>query len=188
MCKRNDFLGLKNLTNLKVLITIAFFSAISIILGKFLALPVGQYMRFSFENLPLVLSGLLFGPISGLLSGVIADLLGCVLRGYEINPILTVGAAVLGFTAGLVFQVLKKIDNPLRVMLSVIIPHTLGSVLIKSYGLSLWYSLEFSVVLSYRTLNYIIVAIAEIIVITLMLKNKGFMSQIFRLTGDKNEL
>ncbi len=188
MCKKRDLLGFDNLTNLKVLITIALFSAISIMLGKFLALPVGQYMRFSFENLPILLSGILFGPFCGLLSGIVADLVGCVLRGYEINLILTVGAATIGFAGGLLFRLFNRFNNIFKTIFSVSVSHLIGSVLIKSYGLSFWYGLDFCIVISYRTLNYVIVAIAEITVILLLFKNRGFKSQITKLTGEKNEL
>ena len=68
------------------LVVCAFLVALSIVCGKFLAIPVGEILRFSFENLPILFAGLAFGPVAGALVGVCADLLGCVLRGYAINP------------------------------------------------------------------------------------------------------
>ena len=84
----------------QMLVRIALLAAISIILGKFLAFNIGDWFRFSFENLPLLLCGYLFGVPSGILCAVVADLVGCLVRGYTVNPIITLGAAALGAAAG----------------------------------------------------------------------------------------
>ena len=76
-------------------------AAMSIVLGKFLQIPhpFQEFIRISFENLPVILSGIVLGPISALLVGVVADLLGCALYGYAVNPIVTLGAAAVGLVA-----------------------------------------------------------------------------------------
>lgn len=186
--RRGGFFMLKNKNNLKIIITLALFSAISIILGKFLAIPVGLYMRFSFESLPILLAGMMFGPFSGLTTAIIADLLGCILRGYEINLILTFGSAIIGLLSGTLFRLLKRHKTAIAIFVSIFSSHIIGSVIIKSFGLSLWYSLDFKVVLIYRIINYIIVALADFIVILFLFKNKGFQKQINKLTGETNEL
>jgi ECF transporter S component (folate family) len=93
-----NLLNAKNLSNTKVLAVSALFAAISIVCGKFLAFNVGDTLRFSFENLPIIIISIFFGPLSGMLCGVVADLLGCLLRGYAINPILTLASAYIGFS------------------------------------------------------------------------------------------
>ena len=69
-----NFLKTKNLGNIKVLVCSAVFAAISIICGKFLAISIGDTIRISFENTPIILSGFCFGPVVGLLTGLIADI------------------------------------------------------------------------------------------------------------------
>ena len=99
-----NLLKTKNVTNLKILAVSALFAAISFICGKFLAISIGETIRFSFENLPLILIGIVFGPTVGALTAVVADIVGCLLRGYAINPLLTAAAAFIGFFEGLIFQ------------------------------------------------------------------------------------
>ena len=79
-------------------------AAMSIILGKFLQIPnpFQDFIRISFENLPIIIAGFSLGPIAGALVGTVADLIGCVLYGYSINPIITVGAASVGLVAGVI--------------------------------------------------------------------------------------
>ena len=180
--KSNDFMdSFKNLYNLKVLVSIALLSAISIICGKFLAIPGGNVLRFSFENLPIILSSFAFGPIAGMITGVVADLIGCVMVGYTINPIVTLGAASIGLMSGLSYIILKKLPLPVRVLLSVFIAHITGSVIIKTIGLSKFYEMPFFTLLLWRLLNYVIVGSLEFVLLYYIMRSKAISTQLERL-------
>ncbi len=178
----------QNLKNVKILAAAAFFAAISFVCGKFLAFNIGDTIRFSFENLPLMLVGILFGPTVGVVTAITADIIGCLLRGYAINPILTLAAAFIGFASGFVFNVLKTSKLTFRVTCSVVICHAIGSIIIKSIGLSIWYSLPFYITLIERSVNYLIVAAVELSILLILLKNKSFYNQMAKITGVKNEI
>ena len=75
--------------SLAILASSSFLAALSIILGKYLAIPGGNVLRFSFENLPIMFAGMAFGPFVGCAVGIVADLIGCVLVGYTVNPLIT---------------------------------------------------------------------------------------------------
>ncbi len=184
----HKLLKTQNLSNPKVLAISALFAAISFICGKFLAFSVGDTLRFSFENLPLILVGMLFGPTVGALTAVTADIVGCLLRGYAINPVLTFAAAFIGFFSGVIFELLKKRSVGTRVIFSVLFCHLFGSVLIKTVGLCIWYATPFLVTLLSRLINYIIVTAAELTVLIIILKSKTFCSQISKITGNNNGL
>ena len=70
------------------MIMMALFIALSIVLGKQLSFTAGPF-RISFENLTVLMAGIFFGPLAGLTVGACADLFGCLLVGYAINPIIT---------------------------------------------------------------------------------------------------
>ena len=165
----------------------AFLSAISIVMGKYLAIPVGELLRFSFENLPIILAGVAFGPILAILVGVVADLVGCVLVGYTINPIITVGAAVIGALSGISYKLFTRLNLPyaVRIVLSVLISHLFGSVIIKSVGLSAFYSIPLYELMLWRLLNYLIVGIAESLILFYLMKNKLLISKINSIKGEK---
>ena len=113
--------------------------ALSIVLGKVLSITVGAF-RFSLENLPVLLGGIWCGPVGGLAVGVVADLLGSLLVGFAINPIITVGAGVVGLVAGLVYHGAEKtMKMDKRLLVTIYSAHFLGSVIIKSIGLLLYY-------------------------------------------------
>lgn len=164
--------------SLKIMVMSAIFVALSIVCGKYLKIPVGDIMRFSFENLPVLMAGIAFGPIVGGVVGVAADLIGCVLVGYAINPVVTVGAAVIGVGGGVMFRVLKRLPLFPRTLIAVVTPHIVGSVVIKTIGLAAFYSMPLWELMLWRLLNYAVVATLEVILIYMLLKNKAVRKQL----------
>ena len=147
----------------KGLVTLAMLMALSIVLGKFLNIPIGDSIRISFENLPLILAGILFGPVAGMITAVCADLLGCFLRGYAIIPLITVAAGIIGILSGLTRKLVKG-NSYLRILLITIVPHIAGSIILKSIALHYTYGQPWQV-LALRVPVYICTALAEAFVI-----------------------
>lgn len=156
-----------------VTVACALLVALSIVCGKFLQLPVGEVLRFSFENLPILLAGMAFGPVAGALVGAAADLLGCLAVGYAINPIITLGAVTIGAVGGLVYRLAAKSAFSVRVILAVVTAHVIGSVMVKTIGLSAFYSMPLFVLMLWRLLNYVLVGAAEAALLCALLKNKA---------------
>lgn len=165
---------------LRAIIVMSLLAAISIVAGKYLAIPGGEVMRFSFENLPIIIGGICFGPIGGALIGVVADLLGCVLVGFTVNPLVTLGAAAVGAVSGLWWYCSTKIRIPLaiRTVITVAASHLVGSVLIKTLGLAAYYTIPFEILILWRLLNYLIVGGLESVLIYALLKNPAIAKEI----------
>lgn len=164
--------------NVRVMIISGLFVALSIVLGKFLQIPIGDSIRISFENLSLMMAGIFFGPFVGGAVGLGSDLIGCLLKGYAINPIITLGAVSIGFLSGLFYMLIsKKITSKISIFLSVFPAHIIGSMLIKSLGLYVYYHTPLEV-LALRIPTYIAIAVLESVIIALLLKNKAFSNQL----------
>lgn len=161
-----------------VLVAAAFLAALSIVLGKYLAIRVGDTLRFSFENLPILLAGMAFGPVAGVLVGVGADLIGCLMVGYAVNPIITVGGAVIGLLGGVLYRVLSKTPHLVRVTVTVTAAHLFGSVLIKTVGLVAFYSYPLWELMLWRLLNYALIGGLETALLYVILKSRAIQSQI----------
>ncbi len=164
--------------SIKLLTMLSLLSAIGIILGKYLALNITPYIRFSIENLSILFAGMAFGPIYGMIVGIVQDVVGCICVGYAINPIVTLGCAVIGLSSGLFFKVLKEKPMTLRIIISVTVSHIIGSVLIKSLGLSIFYNMPFVTTLAWRSLNYVIIDVIEILMLKIMVNSKQLLSKI----------
>ena len=159
--------------NLRLLAVSAFLAALSIVCGKYLALPVGNVLRFSFENLPILLAGMMFGPITGALVGIVADVLGCVMVAYTINPLVTLGAACIGLLGGILFRLTKKLPLLWQTCITVILTHLVASVIVKTFGLAAYYDMPFHILLLWRLLNYAVVGVVEWLLLYTILKNQA---------------
>lgn len=76
--------------NVRSMVQASFFAALSIILTRLVSIMVTPTLRLGLGELPLIMSGILFGPIIGAATGFVADMIG-----FMINP---QGVFHLGFT------------------------------------------------------------------------------------------
>ena len=174
---------------LRLMVFAALLSALSIVCGKYLAFNMGEFLRFSFENLPIIFAGIAFGPIVGAAVGVVSDLLGCVLVGYAIIPLITVGAGAIGFISGLFYFLPKPKSKLLYIAyfsLTVFLAHFIGSVIIKSFGLSAFYDMPLIILMLWRLLNYVIVGSVEGVLLYHLLRNKMLSREINNIMKRKN--
>ena len=155
--------------------------AMNIVLGKFLAFNIGTSIRISFENLPILMAGIFFGPVVGGIVGAGADLIGCVMAGYAINYVITIGAFSIGFVSGLISHcILKKKHSFPAIIGSVLPAHAIGSMIIKSIGMFIFFHTPIQV-LALRVPIYIVTGLLETYIIYLLLKNKAFSEQVERM-------
>lgn len=165
--------------SLKVMAFAALLSAMSIIFGKLLSVDITPTIRISLGNLPIILSGLMFGPAVGAVVGTLSDLVGCLIAGYVINPIITLGSCATGLVSGIVAVALKKRGIGLRIAVSVAMSNIIGSVIIKTLGFYVFYSSPLLVTGAWRLLSSTLMGAAEGILIYLLLKN----GELLRLAG-----
>lgn len=163
----------------------AIFSAMSIILGKFLAFNIGDLFRVSLENLPIIFMGIAFGPLWGAVVGAVADLLGCFAVGYAVNPIITLGAMAVGAVAGICSKITRDRRGWGDILFSVTMAHAAGSILIKTAGLSWFYGTDYLALLPYRALNYSVIIAVEYTIIYILMRNQEISGQIKKLGGGK---
>ena len=69
-------------------------------------------LRINFANLPLMLSGIILGPLAGFLTGAAADLINFVVKpGGPFFPGFTLASGLCGFIPGIIFKYLKRDIN-----------------------------------------------------------------------------
>ncbi len=165
--------------NIRVLIIAALLIAMSVVFGKVLSFTLGP-LRISFENLPVLMAGIFFGPVIGMFVGAAADIIGCLIVGYAINPIITAGAVCIGLVSGLMYHLPVWKKQSVRIVLSVLTAHVIGSMIVKSVGLMVYagYPIE-SVAL--RIPLYLGITIIESIVLLILLRNRAFSRELERI-------
>ena len=89
----------------RTLTVLALLIAMSIVFSRVLSISTG-FVRFNLGSLPVLLAGIVFGPGAGFAVGALADMIGGILAGYAINPLITLGAASIGLVGGWLWQTL----------------------------------------------------------------------------------
>ena len=161
--------------SVKMLTLAAMLTAMSVVIGilckTFLNFGNGLF-RITFENLPIIMSGIIFGPVVGALVGAASDLSSYLLSPQILtpNPIVTLGAALIGAVSGIIAKYVVKKKGITQVILSGGVAHVIGSMIVKSIGLYQYY--QMGVLL--RIPLYLIIAPIEILVLCLLFKNATF--------------
>lgn len=97
----------------KVLVACGLLAGISIVLTRLFSymiplagLPV---LRIGFGDIPVIISGILFGPIAGGLTGGVSDLLGFILNpmGGPYIPGMTISAVLRGLLPGFIYLMIR---------------------------------------------------------------------------------
>ncbi len=154
------------------IVTAAMLTAMSVVIGIFCKnmLNFGQgLLRITFENIPILLSGIMYGPAVGGMVGLASDLTSYFLSSqvYPINPIVTFGAFSIGLVSGFFSHYVFRKKGYLRLILPSAIAHIIGSMIIKPIGLFQFYSWG----VLYRIPLYFLIAPVEIILLCLIYEN-----------------
>jgi len=101
---------MKNKKHLLRITISALFIAISIILTRFFVFPYGPtYFRLTLGNVPIILGGILMGPLYGAIIGFGADIIGATLfpsANFLVFPMIS--SILYGAIPGLFFMLLRK--------------------------------------------------------------------------------
>ncbi len=158
--------------SIKALTIAAMLTAMSVVIGifckSFLNFGNGLF-RITFENLPIIISGILFGPIVGGAVGAATDLISYLLspQVYPPNLVVTAGAASIGIISGVISRFIIKKHGCFQISISTALAHIIGSMIIKSIGLFMYYQWA----ILWRIPIYVVIASVEAVLICLLYKN-----------------
>ena len=160
--------------SIKIMAMAAMLTAMSVVIGIFCKSLLnfgGGLFRITFENLPILMSGIMFGPIVGGIVGAAPDIISYLLsnQAYPINLIVTLGATSVGIVSGLFSKYVFKKRGFSRIIFSSAFAHIVGSMIIKPIGLFQFY--QWAVL--WRVPMYLVIAPIEILIICLMYKNRS---------------
>ena len=158
----------------KFLTLAAMLTAVSVVIGivckNFLNFGGGLF-RVTFENLPIIMSGILLGPAAGGAVGAASDLVSYLLSSqiYPPNLIVTAGAVAVGVVSGLFSRyVIKKRGNA-QIIISAGAAHVIGSMTIKPVGLYHFYG----ILVLWRIPLYLVIAPIEILLLCWIFKRQS---------------
>lgn len=171
--------------SVRALTVSAMLTALSVVIGifckNFLNFGMGLF-RVTFENLPILMSGILFGPLAGGLVGAASDLISYMLSSqvYPPNLIVTAGAVTVGVVSGLVSRLTRRKNQNARIILSCSLAHLAGSMIIKPIGLYQFYG----ILVLWRIPLYLVIAPLEILIICLLFRKESIKKLFTQVGGE----
>ena len=164
----------------------ALLTALSVVLARLLTIIPSEVSRFSLEAVPILLAGLLFGPLPGALTGFAADFIGCLFSPYGYNPIFCVPPILYGLCAGLFRPWLTRRCSPLRLALAFLPPLVLGSVLYQSFALAMIYgggakAAYFLTRLAARSVQFAITGCIDALLVWLLMRRNALSPVLRRI-------
>ena len=117
----------------KVLVFVAVLSAIFYLLSIYGTLKISDSIKFTFQNLPLYIAGVLFGETLAATVGTVGMFLSQLLSQYGLTPTTifwVLPYTVAGFLSGLLYKRFKdKLNNPVFMFLYLLVIHIVITLL-----------------------------------------------------------
>jgi ECF transporter S component (folate family) len=173
----------------KMIVTLALLLSMSVVLDRLLGIQLPN-LRISFGNLPIILAGLLFGPIAGGVVGLLSDGLGFLMRPTgEYIPFLMITPMLMGVIPPLIGKLLKKRTN-LIVFIAMILPaEIIGPYLWTNFCLYFAYHMAFVPNLIARAPAKALIIVVDVLIVFLLYKSGVFRALgLDRYGGKKDEL
>lgn len=163
----------------KTLTYCAMLAALSVILARLIGLMPSESSRFSIEAVPIILAGILFGPLPGALVGFAADFVGCLFSPFGYNPIFSLPPILYGLFGGLFRHRIAEKNSLLWLITAVLCPVVLGSILYQSATLAYMYYdgvfwQGFFLKLAERSVQFAIVFVLDVTAVYFLLRSGVF--------------
>ena len=141
----------------RTLVFLGLLVAMHIVLVRLVVIDLGSY-RITIGSVCTILAGLWFGPVAGGVSGLISDVLGCILKGYAINPLITVAAILWGVIPALMRPLMtgSKVKKTGMLWLSVVVTSILATLVFTTAGLVLLLGYNFYAIMTGRIVQWAI--------------------------------
>ena len=164
--------------NTKTLVQTAILIAISIVLTRVGSIMILPTLRLGFGETPLMMSGLLFGPVIGGLSGLVADMVGFVINPQgPWHPGFTLSSMMWGVIAGLFAMYFrskkekKEIFTLTRVAITVAVATLVISLGLNTLWLSRLYGKGFIALIPGRIITFFVSTPIQSYIITVLMKH-----------------
>ena len=182
----------KSIWNVKNLVFMALLVAMQLVLTRVLVLDLGPY-RITVGTVCTVLAGLWMGPVAGGVCGLCADIVGCFLKGYAVNPFITLASILWGVLPALFrkFYLSKsRKAKTVGISVSIVITGVISSLCLTTAGLAIMLGYNFYAIMPGRLVcNYDSDLLCTDLPSVFQSSDLyGGRAQLFRCTGKENSI
>ncbi|MBP0963173.1 MAG: folate family ECF transporter S component [Oscillospiraceae bacterium] len=151
----------KSRISLRLMVVVALLTAMQIIFSRLLSYSVWN-MKIGLAFVPVMLAGMVFGPLAGALVGGLSDFIGALL--FPIGPYFPGFTLTAALTGAMFGWVLHKRQHFGRVCGVVLFNQLVLGLLVNSFWISVLYGSSYTGLLLSRLLQYAILVPIEVII------------------------
>ncbi len=165
----------------RTLVISALLISMAVVLGQF-SFMVGPSVRIGFSRIPIIVSGMLLGPLAGGLTGIVHDLINFIMRpAGGFHPGFTLSAMMTGMIPGLIvqfslisgfkkFNKSQKAFSVVNIIVSVATVYVVVTLLMNTYWLSQLIGDSYLVLLPVRASTQLLANVVNALVIVMLAK------------------
>lgn len=156
--------------HIRTLVFMALLVAMQMVLARVLVIELGAF-RISLGSVCTILAGLWLGPVAGGVCGFCADIIGCFMKGYAVNPFITLAAMLWGIVPGLLrplYANKKRTAKTVGICASVVITAVCSSLICTTAGLVIVMGYNFYAIIPGRLVQFCIMIPVYCVVTCLM--------------------
>ncbi|HHT17883.1 MAG TPA: folate family ECF transporter S component [Papillibacter sp.] len=169
----------KKLFSTSTLVTLSLLTALSIILERFLGFMPTPNIRIAFGNLPIILAGLLFGPVAGGIVALLSDILGTTLfSSFPWFAPMALTPVIMGVVPPIIGRFMRKRTSIVTFIALILPAEILGPIVWSNVSLQMLNGVPFMVNFPLRAPVKLLIAVVDILLVFLLYK-----SGVFRALG-----
>jgi len=166
--------------------TIGLLIALSIILTRLASIRIAiggvEGIRIGLGRLPIILGGILFGPVAGGIIGALSDFIGYFVSGIgAYMPHFTLTSALGGIIPGVIINLKKEEFNTFDLAIAITTGQIITSLLLTPYFLHILFRLSWLVLLPPRLIVEPVQIFIYTYTINLMLKRNFFRIKSYKI-------
>ena len=158
------------------LVLMAMFAAVQIVLSRFLSINLWN-LKIGFSFIPVVIAGILLGPVSAGLVGLVSDVIGATL--FPIGtffPGFSLTSFITSFGYGCFLYKNQSMKN---IVAAVLFSEIVGTIFLNTLWISMLYGTPFVAVLIPRIAQAVGMSVVKILCIRVMVKYVPQMKKAF---------
>ena len=158
------------------LVLMAMFAAVQIVLSRFLSINLWN-LKIGFSFIPVVIAGILLGPVSAGLVGLVSDVIGATL--FPIGtffPDFSLTSFITSFGYGFFLYKNQSMKN---IVAAVLFSEIVGTIFLNTLWISMLYGTPFVAVLIPRIAQAVGMSVVKILCIRVMVKYVPQMKKAF---------
>lgn len=156
--------------NIRTIVFLGVLVAMHLVLTRVFVIELG-FGRISLGSVCTILAGLWFGPAAGGLVGFSADIIGCFMKGYAINPLITIAAILWGVIPALLKPLFLrggKIKKGAWLCAGVSLSSVLCTLVFTTAGLVLFNGYNFYAIMPARLIQFCVMTVLYCVVTNLI--------------------